>query len=43
MNSKYDSAWGGAMEEYQEGLGRVFSHTRFEVDDDSKIRFWHDV
>jgi hypothetical protein len=31
------------MKKYQEGLGKLSSHTRFEVGDDSKIRFWHDV
>jgi hypothetical protein len=28
---------------YQEGLGELFSHTRFEVKNGSKIRFWHDM
>jgi hypothetical protein len=29
------------MEEYYEGLGEFCSHTKFEVGDGSKIRFWH--
>ena len=29
------------MEEYQEGLGKFCSHTRFEVGDGSKVRFQH--
>jgi hypothetical protein len=31
------------MEEYYEGLGKFSSHTRFEVGDDSKLRFCHDL
>lgn len=31
------------MEEYYEGLGKFSSHTRFEVIDGSKVRFWHDM
>jgi hypothetical protein len=31
------------MEIHQEGLGEFASLTRFEVADDSKIRFWHDM
>ena len=31
------------MEEYYEGLGKFSSHTRFEVGDGSKVRFWHDM
>jgi hypothetical protein len=33
---------GWVCEKYQEGLGEFSSHTRFEVGDGSKIRFWHD-
>ena len=29
------------MEEYYEGLGKFSSHTRFEMGDGSKVRFWH--
>jgi hypothetical protein len=31
------------MEQYQEGWEEFSSHTRFEVGNGSKIRFWHDV
>jgi hypothetical protein len=35
--------WGATLEKYQEGGGELSSHTRFEVGDGSKIRFWYDV
>jgi hypothetical protein len=31
------------MEEYYEGLGKFSSHTKFEMGDGSKVRFWHDM
>jgi hypothetical protein len=52
VDSKYDSSWGRwcsngvhgsygvGYEKYQEGLGSVLV---FEVGDDSKIIFWHDI
>jgi hypothetical protein len=33
----------GLGEEYHEELEEFSSHTKFEVGDSSKIRFWHDV
>jgi hypothetical protein len=33
----------GGMEEHQERLGMFSSHTRFEVRDGAKVRFWHDM
>ncbi len=33
----------GLWKNVRRGLGEFFSHTRFEVSDNAKIRFWHDV
>jgi hypothetical protein len=53
VDSKFDSSWDGwcsiepsgmfgwVMDEYYKGLREFSCHTRFEVGDGFKIRFWH--
>jgi hypothetical protein len=51
VDSKYRRSWGGwcpieLVGTYWVGiwgLEKVCSYTRFEVRDDSKVRFWHDL
>jgi hypothetical protein len=35
--------WSVFMEEYGKGWGKFCSHTKFDMGDGSKIRFWHDL
>jgi hypothetical protein len=41
--TNYGALWCQCLEVYSKGVDNVAKYLRFEVDDGSHIRFWHDL